>query len=291
MLNDSKANKIFMLVLVLIVALFSTIRYTGNKTDMTSRTEQTFDLKTSDALEITTVSNDISVEIDPKAKRASASVGGGKTAKLSVERNGSTVEIKVSPIKKSFFSFSIPNTSRLVVTLPQNYLESLSITTVSADIDIMRDLEVEKLAAKTISGDIDALNLKAKDSVSLASTSGQISCYSVDSKRKASIATTSGDIDINEILGSDIEIHSISANIETAVTVQPGGNLKATSTSGNIELSLKGIENLKLSANTTSGGIRVRDAEQAGKSYTETTGDGSTQVFAKTTSGNIEISY
>jgi DUF4097 and DUF4098 domain-containing protein YvlB len=291
MLNDSKANKIFMLVLVLVVALFSTVRYTGNKKDLTSRTEQTFELKTSDSLEITTASNDISVEIDPKAKQASASLGGGKTAGLSVVKNGSTVEVKVSPIRKSFFSFSIPNSSRLVVTLPQDYLENLSVTTVSGDLDIMRDIEIGKLAAKTISGDIDALDLKAKNSVSLATVSGQISCYSVDSQMKVSIATTSGDIDINEIKGFDVEIHSISANIETTIDVLAEGNLKATSTSGNIQLSLKDSENLTLSTNTTSGGIRVKDAEQAEKTYTVKTGDGSTQVSVKTTSGNIEVRY
>ena len=291
MLNDSKANKIFMLAVVLVIALVTSIQFSGNKKDLANRNEAIFDLKSSDSLEINTASNGISLEIDPRAKQASASLGGGKTANLSVEKSGSKVLVKVSTIKSGFFSFYPTNTSRLVVTIPESYLANLSITTVSGDVDIMKDFAADTIALKTISGKLDALNLNAKNSVSIATVSGEISCYSIKSENKASIATTSGNIDINEVQGADIELRSISASIETAAKVKSGGEIKTSSTSGGIELDLRGNENLSITASTTSGGIRINAKEQETKAFSDKTGTGTTQVSARTTSGSIKLLY
>ncbi|AEV29835.1 hypothetical protein SpiGrapes_2048 [Sphaerochaeta pleomorpha str. Grapes] len=291
MLNDSKANKVFMLALVLVIALVTSIQYSGNKKDLANRNEETFSLNKSDSLEITTISNDISLEIDPKAKQASASFGGGKTASLSVEKIGTKVSIKVSTIKRGFFSFSPTNTSRLVIIIPERYLARLSITTVSGDIDIMKDIAAETIAVKTISGNIDALNLNAENSVSIATVSGQISCYSIKSENKASIATTSGQIDINEVQGADIELRTISSDIEATARVKAGGEIKTSSTSGEIQLDLRGNENLSVTAGSTSGDIQVHAKDQETHSFSDKTGTGVTQVSAKTISGAIKLLY
>jgi hypothetical protein len=291
MLKDSKANKIFMLALVLVIALVTSIQYSGNKQDLANRNEQTFDLKSSDTLEINTVINDISVEIDPTAKQASASLGGEKTASLTVEKTGTKVSVKVTNIKRGFWAFSPTNTSRLVVTLPISYLASLSIATVSGDIDIMKDIESEKITVKSMSGNLDALNINAEKSISIATVSGDISCYSIASNDKVSVATTSGNIDINEIKGSTVELHSISSTFETTVQVIKGGDLNAASTSGDIQLDLKKTGNLSISATTISGDIVANTKEQEGHSFSDKTGEQNTKVSVKTVSGTIDLRY
>ena len=291
MLNDSKANKIFLLTVVLAIAFATTMLYSGNKKDLSNENVAIIDLKSSDSLEISTISNHITLKIDPRAKQASASLGGRKTANLSVGKTGSKVFVNVGPFLGGSFSFVPTNTARLVVTIPESYLASLSISTVSGDVDIIKDVAADTISINTISGKIDASNLNAENSVSIATVSGEISCHSIESKRKATIATTSGNIDINEVQGADLELRSVSSTVETTAKIKTGGNLKTSSSSGKIKLDLRGNENLSITAATISGGIRINSKEQENHAFSDRTGTGTTQVSAITTSGSINLLY
>ena len=291
MLKDTKANKIFLIILVCVLALVFSFDHFWEKQGRDNRGEESFTLQDSDSLTIKTINNNITLEIDPAATKASASIGGNETDNLTVVRNGNEVTIQVSPLNKRFISFIGGSSSRLVVTIPSVKLNRVEIASTNGEIDIMQDMEAKQIEIKNISGDIDLLNLKAEDTLSLSTISGQISGFSAASDKKLTISTTSGGIDLNKVQGLDIKLQSISSSIETEVELASKGDLKASSTSGRLDLKLIKAENLNLDATTISGSITFNDLEQEGKKASLETGDANTDVQLSSVSGSIDIHY
>jgi DUF4097 and DUF4098 domain-containing protein YvlB len=288
MLNDSKANKIFMLALIVAIALFLAFRPTGNG----ERSRETFSLDGTDSLKIETIDTDISLEIADRATQGSVSFGTSSGRTLDIDRDGSAVTVTVKPDSSRWALFSGGRSSRLVVTVPAGYLDELEVSTTSGDIDLMQDLAMDRIAVSSTSGDIDGQNLHATESLSVSSVSGDIRCFSVDSDGKTSATTTSGDIDINEIGGQTVQLRTTSADIFTSVHVANDGKATVSSASGDVTLQFGTPGNLTIEAKTVSGNIGVNgEYREEGTTFSETLGNGNALVAVSSISGDIELRY
>ncbi|MFA6844357.1 MAG: DUF4097 family beta strand repeat-containing protein [Sphaerochaetaceae bacterium] len=281
MLHDSKANKIFLLVLVVVLALGAAAKPLQKK--IHGNQMKNISLTTGKNLTINTTVDDISVMVDNSISEMQVSYKG--TGTLSVLDNGNTTEISVS-ITSHFFNFG--GKGRVMITIPAIQLGKVEVTTVSGDIDLMQDFSAQKIKLHSISGDIDFINLTSKEDVSLSSTSGQIEGEGIDCSSKVEASTISGKIELDLIHASDIYLHTTSSEIQGTVQMEKG-EVKATSTSGEIEIDLlQDTPDYRLNAHSTSGSIEVNSTEM-GHSVNQDVGKGSIGVTLSTVSGSISL--
>lgn len=289
MLRDTKANKIFLIVLVLIVAATFFSAQGWNRRNRQERTKQSVSITETDSLRVLTSAHDIILEVDNKRKDATVSIGRNESDTLLVSKTGGTLNINVRK-KDRLLSFLPYHLSTVVVTLPSSKLDTIDLATLSGDITIVHALEVSSLNAKSTSGDIDILTLDAKESVALKSTSGSIEGRAIRSSGTIDLSSTSGSLEVEQLTGKQISLKTVSGEIESDVTILAGGSLEAASTSGDLEIAIRNTDGLSIKANSVSGDVYFNDSSR-GKKAEATTGSGSTRVNLSTGSGNIELDY
>ena len=291
MLKDTKANKIFLIAVISILAILFSMDFVWQKSGKENRSERTYSLSASDSVKIHTVSNDIVLAVDPQAKEALVSIGQNDKASLKVVKNGKELSIVVSPLSRGFLRFFNSPGTPLLVTLPKVLFDQLEIKTTSGDILFMQDFEARKILASSISGSIDMLNLSSSEDLQLKTISGDISGYSAKSGGQVTLASTGGDLEVDSLEGKNISLKTISGNIEGRAHIFPQGSLEGSSTSGNVELDLSMTENLDIRATKVSGEILFNSQKQAGSPAIATTGQKNIVVKLSTISGNLDIRF
>ncbi len=291
MLKDSKANKIFLIVVIGILAILFSMDIVWQKRGKENRSEQSYSFSASDSVKINTVSTDVVLAVDPKAKQALVSIGENDKNYLKVDKNGKELSIVVSPLSRGFLNFFTSQVTPLVVTLPQSLVDQLEIRTTSGDILVMQDLEAQKIQIDSISGDVDMLNLTGKEDFHIKTLSGDISGYSANSEGKLSFVSTSGDFEVNRLEGKTISLHTTSGDIETTVRILPQGNLEGSTTSGDLELDLSESEDLDIHATMTSGTILFNNQRQESSPALASTGKKQAVVKLSVVSGNMDIRF
>ena len=291
MLKDTKANKIFLIILVSIIAILFSMDFVWQKRGKENRAEQSYSFAPSDSLAIATVSTDVVIAVDPKIKEASVSIGENDRKYLKTVQDGKELSIVVSPLSRGFLNFFNSQATPLLVTLPHASLGQLDIKTASGDILFMQDLEAERILLGSISGDVDMLNLTGKEELSIKTTSGDVSGYSAKSKGVLYFGSISGDFEVDSLEGKDISLHTTSGDIEAAVQILSGGRLEGSSTSGGLELDLSKTADLDIRASKISGSILFNNQRQEGSP--SLAGKGNKEAMAKlsTVSGNLDIRF
>lgn len=296
MLKDSKGLKITLLVIVLIIML---VNFLPGET-YSSKQQVMIGIKDSYNLSIKTVTNDVSVIVDPTATNISASYSGsGRTkSKLTMEQNGSNVTISEKYSNKNFLGifnvgFGMGGSPHLTVVLPGNAaLQGFSVESVSGDISIDTDITAGTIKLASTGGDIDFLNLQATaGNIQISTISGYIEGYQAVGTN-VKLSTTSGTIEVYQIDAKDITINSVSGDIY-GMAAPGNGTLKMKTVSGEIDMQLDPQTNATVNAKSVSGEIQLgRSTEQfVLNNATTVIGDGTGSITADTTSGDITISW
>ncbi len=291
MLKDTKANKIFLIVLIGIIAILFSMDFVWQKRGKENRSEQTYSFSASDSLSISTISTDVVLAVDPKAKEVFVSIGENDKRSLKTVKNGNELSIVVSPLSRGFLNFFNSQVTPLVITLPQALVDQLEIKTTSGDILFMQDIEARKIQINSVSGDIDMLNLTSSDDLQIKTISGSISGYSAKSEGMLSLGSTSGGFEVDSLEGKNISLHTISGDIEGLVHILPQGSLEGSTTSGALELDLSKTEDLDIRATKISGSILFNNQKQEGSPALASTGKKHIAVKLSTVSGNLDIRF
>lgn len=291
MLKDTKANKIFLIVVISILAILFSMDFVWQKRGKENRSEQAFSFSASDSLSISTISSDVVLVVDPKAREALVSIGENDKDSLKVVKNGKELSIVVTPLSRGFLNFFNSQITPLVVTLPQAIVDHLEIKTTSGDILFMQDFEAQRIQVNSVSGDVDMLNLTSSGDLQIKTISGDISGYSAKSKALLSLASTSGDFEVDSLEGKNISLHTTSGDIEGQVHILPQGSLEGSSTSGKLELDLSKTEDLDIRATKISGSILFNNLKQESSPALATTGKKHTAVKLATVSGDLDIRF
>ncbi len=291
MLKDSKANKIFLIVLISFLAILFSMDFVWQKRGKENRSEQSYSFSASDSVKINTISTDVVLVVEPNAREALVSIGENDKKSLKVMKNGKELNIVVSHLSRGFLNFFNSQNTPLVVTLPQALFDQLEIKTTSGDILLMQDFEAKRIQISSVSGDVDMLNLTGNEDLSIKTISGDISGYSAKSNERLTLASTSGDFEVDSLEGKSLSLHTISGDIEGRVYILPQGSLEGSSTSGKLELDLSKTEDLDIRANKVSGSILFNSQRQEGSSAVATTGEKNTLVKLSTVSGDLDIRF
>lgn len=291
MLKDSKANKIFLIVVISILAILFSMDFVWQRSGKENRSEQSYSFSASDSVKINTVSTDVVLATDPKLKQALVSIGKNDKSNLKTVKSGNELSIVVSPLSRGFLNFFSSPGTPLVVTLPQAMVGQLEIVTTSGDILLMQDVDAKRIQINSVSGDVDMLNLKGKEDLHIKTISGDISGYSAKSEGNLSFASTSGDFEVGTLEGKTISLHTTSGDIESLVHILPQGSLEGSTTSGDLELDLSKTEDLDIRSTKVSGTILFNNQKQEGSPALASTGNKQTVVKLGTVSGDLDIRF
>ena len=291
MLKDTKANKIFLIILVSVIALLFSMDYAWQKRGKENRSEQAYSFSASDSLVVSTIGTDVVLAVDPKAKEALVSIGKNDKDSLKAVKKGKELSIVVSSLSRGFLNFFSSQVTPLVITLPQAQFDQLEIGTTSGDILFMQDFEAGGIQLTSVSGDVDMLNLTGSDALQIKTTSGTISGYSAKSDGQLNLSSTSGDFEVDSLEGKNISLHTISGDIQGLVHILPQGNLEGSTTSGSLELDLTKTGDLDIQATKGSGSILFNNQKQEGSPALASTGNKHTVVELSTVSGNLDIRF
>lgn len=140
-----------------------------------------------------------------------------------------------------------------VVTLPQDVIEEINVTSVSGDVTLLDLPIVGRGTVEVKSGTVQVLNSQIQDLFAVTQ-SGNIKITNTEEEMKADLATDSGDINVYS--------SSLSGEIKTdsgLIAVETDGlhdDLTLDSLSGNVEILYRGPQ-LKYKLSTESGWLTV----------------------------------
>ena len=212
-----------------------------------------FPAETLRSLDIHLVNGDVKIRVNPDP--TADVILSGNTQRLDIRRSEDGT-LSIRPDKTaaaSFFSVRGLVSNHVYLVLPMRHWESITVTTVSGDVDIYDPIDTALLNIKTASGDVDLHGVTGD--VQINSASGDADLFGTYTT--ASIHTASGDIDLE---GS---IHTLRCN----------------SASGDVDLHMATLPRL-LEASTRSGDYEIRSPD----------GLGFTLEF-RTVSGDLESSF
>ncbi len=291
MLKDTKANKIFLIILVILLALSFSLFKGWERRGITQRGEQIIAFNEGDSLSVSTISNDIIISVDEQAKEATISLGSHDDEELEVSKHGSSLSVTVRPIKRWFLRFFSYTASPLVVTLPSGNLARLEVSSTSGNITLMHPMQATDLKIRGVSSEVDFLTLQVADQLEIGTTSGDISGKEVSSRGEVTISSTSGGVEIQRITGPKTILRSVSSEVEAGIILSTGNSIEAKTTSGEIELDLRSSDDLQVTATTVNGSIEFNDQKQEGSEATIKMGDGSNTIQLSSVSGAIDVLY
>jgi lia operon protein LiaG len=206
-------------------------------------------------------------------------------------RNGRTAEIRVgdrTPMLLGFFWSDLV----LEVSVPKAYAKRLSVTTVSAGVNVA-DHAYAGLEISTTSGDVKVEAVRAAE-VSMHTTSGELRAARIVAER-VSLSSVSGDVDVKSLSG-DTALRTTSGQATLVFEAVPA-RLDAVSTSGDLSFRLPADAQFTLDARSTSGDVRcafpiaIGESRSGGGSHvlTGTVGTSANALAVRTVSGEIRI--
>ncbi len=160
---------------------------------------------------------------------------------------------------------------KLDIYLPKSYSESVSINTVSGDLNI-EGFDMDGFNFSSVSGNLNALSLSTKDS---------------------GMNTTSGDAVIKGFCGN-LRFSSVSGDIDIKYS-NFNSNLKINTTSGESKIKLPESSGFSLKFDSVSGSTHsnfpLSTKEKPGSHHSEALlGNGTNRIEVNTVSGDLDIS-
>jgi len=158
-----------------------------------------------------------------------------KLPELITNIEGSQLKIEIEYPKALFYNANlfldvyVPQDD---VYVPQDYLENVSIDTVSADVDIS-NLDIKNIQCKTVSGELRIESL-GSDHLTLKTTSGNINILDILGDLK--IDSVSGNVNVEyEVFAQDINIKTISGKVKIGLPENAEFYLKTNTVSGEVD--------------------------------------------------------
>jgi DUF4097 and DUF4098 domain-containing protein YvlB len=249
-------------------------------------------------IEVSVVSSNVTVTESTDGSvtvRLSGSVGAsGNVAvpELIAESRGSTASFRVDHKNVNVVMGWYRADLKLDVAIPKGYRGALSISSVSADIDIPSGRTWTALDVGSVSGSIDTGSFTA-DRFSGHSVSGAL--RGTAAAKSVDLSTTSGSVAFAGLRG-DANVRSVSGRVDLSWTVF-SGRVDVGTTSGDVTLGIPAGSGFRLDAGSTSGSISTTHPVTVQGSTTGSgrhslvgdvgSGDGSVRV--RTVSGSITI--
>lgn len=190
----------------------------------------------------------------------------------------------------------------VAIYLPESAYASLSVTSVSGDVEIpagfsFGEAEVQStsgdvrflasvengLSVKTVSGDLFVQNTAPK-SLRARSTSGDVTVSSVQVGAELTIKTVSGDLSLSQITCGSIDAETTSGDVE-CTALRASGSLRVKTVSGDVEL--RGCDGGTLWIKTTSGDVSGRLLTE--KRFVTDTTSGRVRVPNAASGGTCEV--
>lgn len=292
--------------------------YMGND-NLTIQKEEEFDINALQKLIVKNFSSDISIlksETDKIkiVQKSQKTLDNDELFKSNLENGVLTIAESFTP-KFRFFYF---NTTHYDVYLPEQYLESIAISSTSGNIESNTALALKDIILKTTSGNVTILGkIASTGNVSAESTSGNIYTNSTITANSLYMKSTSGNVTDTEscTLIGELTMQSTSGNVlsngnlvcDFANIFSTSGDVKVSmlttknastikSTSGRVHLdNFKGFGTVKC----TSGDVRINQFEMLGNSDISSLSGNVTlkmsensncDIYDKTTSGRVTIS-
>jgi DUF4097 and DUF4098 domain-containing protein YvlB len=286
-----------------------------------------------DKITIESVSSELSVFYAASDKITSKYYGNVQSADknavsyIEVDKKGREAIIKVK--YPTWFNISFSDQTKLDVTIPDSWAGDLDINNTSGRINTP-ELKGKEISLSTISGFISADKLIGEN-IEINTTSGTVDIgevtasrmfrgsaisgkYSVNmiDSREVELNTTSGKIDLKNVLCDDIDVDSISGNID--IVMKKGSadietasgkiktqfldefeKIKVKSISGSVILSIPADSQFEVNISTISGSIKYGDFAMKNMSSEKnelkaTVGNGDSRISVNTASGSVQIS-
>ncbi|NLZ77637.1 MAG: DUF4097 domain-containing protein [Spirochaetales bacterium] len=288
MLKDTRANKLFLIILVILLALgLAWARGAISSGRTVVGDTEAIPFAKGDSLSVSTISHPIVLEIDPGATAVSLEIGSTDRKQLAISRNGSNLSIKVSP-KRRIWIFPVffgSSSSTLVVTAPPDRIKDLSLASVSAKVSVLDPLNLDSVAISSTSSKVSVLDITAGKMISLSSVSGSVEAGDLKSNGTIDVSSTSGRIETESLQAPRITVTSVSGSVDVALPLASPSKVDLSSTSGKVEADLLGADDYTIDAHTTSGSITIGGEKRS----TLTKGDGSSTIDLQTISGSISV--
>lgn len=270
MFKDTKANKIFMIILLLLVFLVVT-----GKIYRKTETSTYSDLNVENGLYIESLS-DINIWVDDSLKNPEI-IYRGNRKNFSVDRNGSSTTVKEKLQKFFFFNISWDDDNNLItVKLPSSQMNELKINTVGGDINTFNTLNIKNIDITSISGDLELQDIES-DRLKIKTTSGDISLTSVNAPN-STFNSISGDFEINRLVTDNLSMNTTSGDIDIFdLKIATNGSFKTVS--GDIYL-LTNVKTENINVKSLSGEVLLNNPDNPQNNNT---------LNVSSTSGDINI--
>lgn len=211
----------------------------------------------------------------------------GSNARLKSSERGDALELSVQQEGFRFFFFQ---KNELIVKIPNEYQDNLSITSGSGNVKISGDgLSLQKVSLSSGSGNQKLDGLAAKE-LSVRGTSGNIRLENVEAE-EADVRSTSGNTKLDRVKGK-FAVKQTSGSLEAAFSAVDAP-LRINQTSGNVKLELSDDADIRLKATLTSGNIKhsypFDHTEGDKRTLIGTKGNGKNNIEISSTSGNVSI--
>lgn len=273
---------------------------------------QTHDLAPKAHLSVSNVAGAVIVQTWNKSEVAMTG-SLGFNSKIEVTGDADDLSIKVKGLHESdsgWFHWSDDNMGATTLKLMVPAGVHLDVDTVSARIDA-KGLKGGKLDLHTVSGNVrlDATSPQVRiksvsgevtlegtaDHLSITTVSGDI--HARQAVHNATAQSVSGDIHLGGGPLQEVQMESVSGDLNLDATLAADADADLHSTSGDIEVNLGGHAQISISANTFSGDIHsaygtVHTPEYGpGSSLNARVGNGNATITLKTMSGDIGIGH
>ncbi len=202
---------------------------------------------------------------------------------------GKELRIEINKPQVILIGISIWRT-KLDIYIPKELIGVLNINTVSSDTSIS-NLSVDKLICRTISGDFKGETLFTNN-LELNSTSGDIDLK--DYTGNVNIGTTSGDVVLEGGNRND-EVGVVAISGDVNIEQKDSSNMNIKTVSGEVEINLSEDARFYLKINTVSGdienGFPIKITSSGRRELEGIVGGGEKEITISTTSGDVYIDY
>lgn len=202
-------------------------------------------------VEIENVKGRIQVRVWDKPQVGITGSLGNGVEKLVIEDEGDRLVVRVQyPRRNGNWNGDRSEPTTLLLNVPR--LASLDIEAVSADVDVSgtagKELDIE-----SVSGSVVAIGAPGEADIESVSGDLQLTLNSAD----VSASTVSGDVNLKGRLGGEVNVETVSGNIDVDSRDQRLRELSSNSVSGDAHIRGNLADGGKLSAESVSGDITI----------------------------------
>ncbi|MDD2715035.1 MAG: DUF4097 family beta strand repeat-containing protein [Candidatus Wallbacteria bacterium] len=177
-----------------------------------------FGAETVESIDINCVSEDLtfypsSGEIQVAFKIETVGPRKDNHPQLEISETGGKLEISIrQPEKYGNFIRNIGSYKGVLeIGLPEKKFRSISLHSVSGDVDFQLPVSVEQLSAETVSGNLDGLTFKGTE-IRLSTTSGDLSLEDIETDKLA-VKTVSGEINGKNLKCKSSDFETVSGDL------------------------------------------------------------------------------